>query len=72
MRKQDLYERDLSSASWHKSTRSQAIDGCVEVAELGGGAVAVRDSKNPDRGDLRFTEQEWAAFRGGVRDGEFD
>ncbi|MFG2652539.1 DUF397 domain-containing protein [Streptomyces sp. NPDC048436] len=72
MRKQDLYERDLSSASWRKSSRSMADGGCVEVADLGGGAVAVRDSKNPGLGDLRFTEQEWAAFRGGVRDGEFD
>ncbi|MFJ8828283.1 DUF397 domain-containing protein [Streptomyces sp. NPDC102467] len=72
MRKHDLYERDLSSASWRKSARSMADGDCVEVADLGGGAVAVRDSKNPDRADLRFTEQEWAAFRGGVRDGEFD
>ncbi|MBT2481828.1 DUF397 domain-containing protein [Streptomyces sp. ISL-94] len=71
MRKQDLYERDLSSASWHKSTKSIDGDQCGEVADLGGGAVAVRDSKNPGRGDLRFTGQEWAAFRDGVRDGEF-
>jgi uncharacterized protein DUF397 len=44
---------------------------CVEVAELGDGAVAVRDSNNPNRPDLRFTASEWAAFVDGVRDDEF-
>ncbi|MCT9092157.1 DUF397 domain-containing protein [Streptomyces sp. ASQP_92] len=71
MRKHELYERDVSSAAWRTSTRSEGGASCVEVAGLGGGAVAVRDSKDPVRGDLRFTGQQWAAFRDGVRDGEF-
>ncbi|MGA4837404.1 DUF397 domain-containing protein [Streptomyces sp. G45] len=71
MRKQELYEQDLTAVSWRKSTKSGGDGACVEVAELPGGAVALRDSKNPGRGALRFTADEWAAFRDGVRDGEF-
>ena len=67
--KEELYARDITDAQWCKSSRSLII--CVEVAEIGGGAVALRDSKNPERADLRFTPEEWAAFREGVRDGDF-
>ncbi|NIL58657.1 DUF397 domain-containing protein [Salinispora arenicola] len=35
------------------------------------GVVGVRDSKNPNA-ILEFAPTEWAAFTGGVRDGEFD
>ncbi|MGH3784408.1 MAG: DUF397 domain-containing protein [Pseudonocardiaceae bacterium] len=72
MDKTALYARDISSLTWRKSTKSFP-DGqeCVEVADLGGGAVALRDSNNPARPDLRFTASEWAAFVAGVRDGEF-
>jgi Domain of unknown function (DUF397) len=62
---------DLSSANWRKSTRSQANGDCVEFAELED-AVAVRDSKNPERPALIFTRREWLAFIAGAKDGEFD
>ena len=63
---------DISDVRWTKSTLSMANGHCVEVADLGGGHVGVRDSK--DRGGplLRFTPDEWTAFLGGVRNGEFD
>jgi hypothetical protein len=32
--------------------------------------VAVRDSKNRDREALRFTADEWSAFRRGIEAGE--
>jgi hypothetical protein len=35
---------------------------CVEAAKLGGGNVAVRDSKNPDQPWLVFTDAEWHEF----------
>ncbi|WP_405770782.1 DUF397 domain-containing protein [Actinacidiphila glaucinigra] len=70
--KAELYAMDLTDADWVASSYSNRWDKtCVEVADLGGGAVAVRDSQNKDLPPLRFTAEEWAAFRLGVRDGEF-
>jgi hypothetical protein len=67
--KEELYARDITGAQWRKSSKSFWL--CVEAAEIGDGAVALRDSENPGRADLRFTAEEWSAFRDGVRDGEF-
>ena len=73
MSKTDLYALDIRGVSWTKSKVSEnETDMCVEVAFLGDGAVALRDSKMPDRPGLRFTGGEWSAFTAGVRLGEFD
>lgn len=64
---------NLSSLIWRKSARSGGQGGaCVEVADLPGGGVAVRDSKDQAGPMLMFTPEEWQAFIGGVKDGEFD
>ncbi|GIH67834.1 DUF397 domain-containing protein [Sphaerimonospora thailandensis] len=63
---------DLSGAQWRKSRRSAQNNDCVEVATNLPGVIGVRDSKNPTGPALAFTPSEWAAFIGGVRDGEFD
>jgi hypothetical protein len=63
---------NLVHVQWRKSSRSSGNAACVEVADLDGGARAVRDSKNPDGGHLMFTASEWSAFAAGVRAGEFD
>ena len=61
---------DLNSAMWRKSTLCNSTC-CVETAFFDE-HVAVRDSKDPAGPVLVFTHAEWAAFLGGVRDGEFE
>jgi hypothetical protein len=63
--------QDLSAARWIRS-RACSSDGCVEVARLAGGAVAVRDSKNVRKAAHVFDREEWSAFITGVKNGEFD
>jgi hypothetical protein len=63
----------LSSADWFKSSYSDNQGGnCVEAARIGagGGAMAVRDSKDPHGPALVFTADAWSAFTAAVRDGE--
>jgi hypothetical protein len=62
---------DLSAAEWHKSTYS-SDNGWIEVACVGGEAVAVRDSKNRQGPALVFTRVEWEQFVDGVRNGAFN
>jgi hypothetical protein len=57
--------------AWRKSRHSNTGN-CVEVRHLSPGVVQVRDSKDPDGPVLSFTCDEWTAFTGGVKDGEFD
>ncbi|HUZ23767.1 MAG TPA: DUF397 domain-containing protein [Streptosporangiaceae bacterium] len=61
-----------SDSCWIKSSLSFSNGNCVEVASLPDDEVGVRDSKNSDGPVLRFTPEEWHAFLGGVRNGEFD
>ena len=64
---------ELTGAVWRKSSRSAGNGGdCVEVARNLFGAVAVRDSKDPDGPKLTFTPDEWVAFTAGIKTGEFD
>ena len=59
-------------AIWVKSSLSFSNGNCVEVTELAGGSVGVRNSREPDGPVLRFTRGEWEAFLAGARLGEFD
>lgn len=58
--------------AWVKSSLSGPNGNCVEVADLPGGAVGVRSSRDREGPVLRFTLDEWQAFLGGARKGEFD
>jgi hypothetical protein len=60
------------TAIWAKSSLSFSNGNCVEVAELPGGSVGVRNSRDPEGPVLRFTQGEWNAFLAGARLGEFD
>jgi len=61
-----------SDSNWIKSSLSFSNSNCVEVASLPGGNIGVRDSKDAGGPVLRFTSDEWHAFLGGARNGEFD
>lgn len=64
-----------ADANWRKSSFSGEngdSGGCVEVAFLPRGDVAVRDTKDRTLAPHRYTAAEWAAFVAGVRAGEFD
>jgi hypothetical protein len=57
---------------WLKSSLSYANGNCVEVAGLPGGEIGIRNSRDSAGPVLKFTSEEWRAFLGGVRNGEFD
>ena len=65
-------ERPAPGSYWIKSSLSYANGNCVEVASLPGGEIGVRNSRNSGGPVLTFTPDEWHAFLGGVRNGEFD
>lgn len=66
---------DLTGARWRKSSFSGEngdSQGCVEVAFLPDGGVAIRDTKDRTLRPHVYTAAEWDAFVAGVRAGEFD
>ena len=64
--------RPGSDPQWIKSSLSFSNGNCVEVADLVDGSIGVRNSRDRAGAVLRFTSDEWHAFIGGVRNGEFD
>lgn len=60
------------ASPWTKSSLSHANGNCVEVADLVGGQVGMRDSKNISGPMLRILPEEWHAFLAGIRNGEFN
>jgi hypothetical protein len=57
---------------WRKSRYSNPCGSCVEMARLGDGAVAVRNSRNPGGPVLVYSWAGMAAFIRSVRAGELD
>ena len=61
-----------SGPYWVKSSLSFSNGNCVEVADLPGRTIGLRNSRDPEGPVLRFTPDEWHAFLGGAQNGEFD
>lgn len=62
----------LRDVVWRKSRHSNPNGNCVELAELPGGSVAVRNSRHPAGPALVYTGPEIKAFLRSAKDGEFD
>jgi hypothetical protein len=65
---------NFDDLAWRTSSYSGsggASTGCVEVAPLPDGGIAVRDTKDRSRAAHRHSAPAWSAFLSGVRAGEF-
>ena len=63
-------EIDRAVAAWRKSSYSGGNEGgsnCVEIASSGG-RLAIRDSKDPARGELAVSPAAWRMFIGQLKD----
>jgi hypothetical protein len=58
--------------AWVKSSYTGSQGNCVEVARNLPGAVAVRDSKNPEGPRLVFAGAAWRRFAEGLKTGQGD
>ncbi|GHA78221.1 DUF397 domain-containing protein [Streptomyces termitum] len=63
---------EIKGARWRKASASTGKGECVEVAALGKGEVAMRNSRFPSGPALVFTPQEWTAFLSAAKAEEFD
>lgn len=65
---------DLAGVTWRKSSFSggNGGSGCIEVALLPGGEVAVRDTKDRTLPPHHHSAPAWREFLAAVRAGEFE
>jgi hypothetical protein len=57
-----MADDELARATWRTATYTQGNGACVEVADLRGGRVAVRDTKDRTGPALVMTADVWRTF----------
>jgi Domain of unknown function (DUF397) len=62
----------LGDVDWRKSARSNSSGNCVQLAQLDGGQVGMRDSKDPTGPALIFTGAETAEWLRDLKSGKHD
>lgn len=67
---------ELGEASWRRAPESNPAEPLVEFAVVRGADgevyVALREAAAPEGPVQVYTRAEWAAFVGGLNDGDFD
>ena len=69
---QSVLSENFETVQWRKSTASNPSGNCVELAELAGGEIALRNSRFPAGPVLVGTRAAIAAFVQAARSGELD
>ena len=67
-----MTDRGLADVHWIKASASSSGNGCVEVAHLSGGRVALRDSKDPTRPAHIYTAGAWDRLLASAKRGTLD
>ncbi len=63
---------EMNNLAWRKASQSSTNGGvCVEVARTLH-EVAARDSKNPDKGILKFSLTSFKALLADIKSGKYD
>jgi uncharacterized protein DUF397 len=62
---------NLASAAWRKARASESANGCLEVAFLNDGRVALRDNEDPGNPPFIVSRHVWECFLDGATKGEF-
>jgi hypothetical protein len=57
-----MADDELARATWRTASYTQGNGSCVEVADLRGGRIAVRDTKDRTGPALVMTADTWRAF----------
>jgi hypothetical protein len=63
---------ELAGAKWFKSSFSSDNGGCLEIAFLDGGQVALRDNEDLDNPPFVVSRHVWQCWLDGAKHGEFD
>lgn len=63
---------NLANARWFKAAASSANGGCIEVAFLDSGRVAIRDNEDLSNPPFVVTRHVWQCWIDGAKNGEFD
>ena len=63
---------DLSGLQWRKARASESANGCLEVAHLADGRVAIRDNEDLGNPPFVVTRHVWDCWLDEAKSGEFD
>lgn len=61
----------LDNAAWFTARASSDTGGCLEVAFLDDGRIALRDNEDPSNPPFIVTRHVWSCFMDGAAKGEF-